>query len=149
MKTLHVYTDGGAAPNPGTGGWGYIIYPDGITVTDFLKKNPPDCFIINSGSEKNTTNNRMEIKAVIEAIIFIKNEIKTAKKLHIYSDSKYVVSTLSEGWTKNKNNDLWDELEKLASLFEIKWHWVKGHSGNVFNQIADELATSEIKNVLV
>ena len=92
-----IYTDGACIGNPGPGGWGVVI----------LQEN--DNFFL-SGGEKNTTNNRMEITAVIEGL---KNV--DSKDLTVYSDSTYVINTITKGWKKNKNQDLWEILEKLVS----------------------------------
>ena len=124
---IDIYTDGACIGNPGPGGWGVVI----------LQEN--DNFFL-SGGEKNTTNNRMEITAVIEGL---KNV--DSKDLTVYSDSTYVINTITKGWKKNKNQDLWEILEKLVSEKNVKWEWVKGHSGNEFNEKADKLAYGEAK----
>ena len=123
-----IYTDGACIGNPGPGGWGVVI----------LNENDNQFL---SGGEKNTTNNRMEIMAVIEGL---KNVEST--DLTVYSDSTYVINTITKGWKKNKNQDLWEILEKLVSEKNVKWKWVKGHSGNEFNEKADQLAYGEAKN---
>ena len=106
-----------------------------------------------SGSEESTTNNRMELKAVIEALKYVNNETK----LVIFTDSKYVMQGIQE-WIKNwkinnwktsqkkpvKNKELWQELDQLVSNRTIEWQWVKGHSGDFGNEMADKLATSAI-----
>ncbi|MCH2310105.1 MAG: ribonuclease HI [SAR202 cluster bacterium] len=122
-----IYTDGACIGNPGPGGWGVVI----------LNENDNQFL---SGGEKNTTNNRMEIMAVIEGL---KNVEST--DLTVYSDSTYVINTITKGWKKNKNQDLWEILEKLVSEKNVKWKWVKGHSGNEFNEKADQLAYGEAK----
>ena len=122
-----IYTDGACIGNPGPGGWGVVI----------LNENDNQFL---SGGEKNTTNNRMEIMAVIEGL---KNVEST--DLTVYSDSTYVINTITKGWKKNKNQDLWEILEKLVSEKKVKWKWVKGHSGNEFNEKADQLAYREAK----
>ena len=122
-----IYTDGACIGNPGPGGWGVVI----------LNENDNQFL---SGGEKSTTNNRMEIMAVIEGL---KNVEST--DLTVYSDSTYVINTITKGWKKNKNQDLWEILEKLVSEKNVKWKWVKGHSGNEFNEKADQLAYGEAK----
>ncbi|MFL2804540.1 MAG: ribonuclease H [Dehalococcoidia bacterium] len=124
---IDIYTDGACIGNPGPGGWGVVILQENDNI--FL-----------SGGEKNTTNNRMEITAVIEGL---KNV--DSKDLTVYSDSTYVINTITKGWKKNKNQDLWEILEKLVSEKNVKWEWVKGHSGNEFNEKADKLAYGEAK----
>ena len=132
-----IYTDGACLGNPGSGGWAAII------INKFNKKNEI------SGSEKNTTNNRMELQACINALSFTKSK----DKLKIYTDSKYVIDGIKDwilkwknnGWlTANKksvkNVDLWVKLDLLIKDKEIEWEWGKGHSGNKFNEEADSLA---------
>ena len=93
-----------------------------------------------SGGDSSTTNNRMEITAVIEALKNVDDNDVT-----IYSDSTYVINTITKGWKKNKNQDLWELLEKLLFKKNVTWKWVKGHSGNEFNEKADQLAYGEAK----
>ena len=133
---IKIYTDGSCIVNPGKGGWAAIIFEN-------EKKS------IISGSEENTTNNRMELKAPIEALKKISNE----SKIEVFTDSKYVKQGITE-WIKNwknnnwktaskqnvKNVDLWKELDNLSSNFDIKWTWVKGHSDVAYNNEVDELA---------
>ena len=137
---INIYTDGACSGNPGPGGWG--VYVDNAGVVTEL-----------SGREENTTNNRMELKAVIEAL----NSFKPQTTLNLYTDSKYVMDGSSkwiENWKKNgwktaqkkpvKNQDLWIELDKLVNFHQIHWVWVKGHDGNFGNEKADYLANSAI-----
>ena len=140
---INIWTDGACSGNPGPGGWGALIKYDNSTKEI-------------SGSEKNTTNNRMEMMAVIEALKYI----DTDSKINIYTDSKYVKEGITNwitGWKKNnwkiskkndvKNKDLWVELDILSQKHNISWNWVKGHSGNIENDIADKLATEAIKDL--
>ena len=133
---IKIYTDGSCLNNPGNGGWAAIINDDG----EILKI---------SGSEKNTTNNKMELMAPIKAL----QKIKKNKEVEIYTDSKYVKLGITEWihkWTKNnrqtskkedvKNKELWIELFELTKSFEINWIWVKAHSGNLLNEEVDSLA---------
>lgn len=133
--TITIYTDGSAAPNPGHGGWGAILKSG--TYTKEI-----------SGSYRLTTNNRMELMAVIQSIKMLK-----AKNcdLEIYSDSSYVVDSISKGWVNNwvktnfkgkKNSDLWKEYLILAANYNVKMVWVKGHATNPGNNRCDELATA-------
>ena len=137
---INIYTDGACSGNPGPGGWGAYIDNAGV-VTEL------------SGREEDTTNNRMELKAVIEAL----NSFTNKTNLNLYTDSKYVMDGSSkwiENWKKNgwktaqkkavKNQDLWIELDKLVHFHQIHWVWVKGHDGNLGNERADYLATSAI-----
>ena len=133
---IKIYTDGSCLNNPGNGGWAAII-------------NDNDEIIKISGGEKNTTNNKMELMAPINAL----KKIDKDKKVEIYTDSKYVKLGITEWihkWTKNnwqtskkedvKNKELWIELFELTKSFEINWIWVKAHSGNILNEEVDLLA---------
>jgi ribonuclease HI len=137
-----IYTDGACSGNPGPGGWGAVIFDQ-----DNKQKNI-------SGSEKNTTNNRMELLAAIMSL----KKIKTNSEVVIFTDSIYVKNGITEwmkNWKKNgwknsskkpvKNKDLWEKLDKLCEANSVSWKWVKGHSSNEFNNLADELATKAIK----
>ena len=137
-----IYTDGACSGNPGPGGWGAVIIDQ-----DDKQKNI-------SGSEKNTTNNRMELLAAIMSL----KKIKTNSEVVIFTDSIYVKNGITEwmkNWKKNgwknsnkkpvKNKDLWVKLDKLCEANNVAWKWVKGHSTNEFNNLADELATKAIK----
>ena len=133
---IKIYTDGSCLNNPGDGGWAAIINDDG----KILKI---------SGSEKNTTNNKMELMAPINAL----KTIDKNQKVEIYIDSKYVKLGITEWiykWIKNnwqtskkedvKNKELWIELYELTKSFDIDWIWVKAHAGNVSNEEVDLLA---------
>ena len=133
---ITIYTDGSCLGNPGKGGWAAIIFME-------EKK------IKIKGGKKNTTNNQMELMASIQAL----KKIPSGKKIEIYTDSKYVKMGITEwikNWKKNnwktsskkkvKNIELWKELDNLSEKHQIKWSWVKGHSGNVFNEEVDQLA---------
>ena len=137
-----IYTDGACSNNPGIGGWGIVI----------IIKNSKIVYL--NGGEKNTTNNKMELTAAIEALKYF----ETSMKLELFTDSKYVKDGI-ESWIKNwrtngwktsakkpvKNKDLWIELDKLIDRHQINWRWVKGHSGNKYNDKADYLAQQFIK----
>ena len=138
-----IYTDGACSGNPGPGGWGVVIFDN-----NNKQKNI-------SGSEKNTTNNRMELSAAIMAL----KKIKTNSEVVIYTDSTYVKNGITEwvlkwkenGWKNSnkepvKNKDLWEKLDNLCEQNTINWKWVKGHASNKYNNLADELATKAIKN---
>ena len=137
---IKIYTDGACSGNPGPGGWGVFIENSG-NVTEL------------SGRDENTTNNRMELKAVIEALKFF----TINSELTIHTDSKYVMDGASRwiiNWKKNnwktaqkkdvKNKDLWIELDNLLNYHNVSWVWVKGHDGIYGNERADYLATSVI-----
>jgi len=138
---IDVYTDGACSGNPGKGGWGVYIEIEGKIETI-------------SGSESETTNNRMELVAVIRALEYFDK----GKKLNLFTDSKYVMDGINSWilkWKSNnwktskkesvKNRDLWERLDELKELHTISWRWVKGHEGNYGNEQADYLATSAIK----
>ena len=133
---ITIYTDGSCLTNPGSGGWAAIINENN-------KKK------IISGNEKNTTNNRMELLAPINAL----REIKSGLKIKIYTDSQYVKNGITEwikSWLNNdwktskkedvKNKDLWIELYNLTKFLDIQWIWVKAHDGNPLNEEVDLLA---------
>ena len=133
---IKIYTDGSCLKNPGDGGWAAIINDKG----EILRI---------SGSEKNTTNNKMELMAPINA----HKKITKNKKVEVYTDSKYVKLGITEWihkWIKNnwqtskkqdvKNKELWIELYELTKSFEINWIWVKAHAGNLLNEEVDSLA---------
>ena len=135
-----IWTDGACSGNPGPGGWGVLI----------KNKNLSQKF---NGGEPNTTNNRMELMAVIKAL----ENVKFNSKIKIYTDSQYVKNGITiwittwknKNWKTSsnkevKNRDLWEKLDKLVSHYEIQWEWIRGHSGNIKNEIADQLARSAI-----
>ena len=139
---LVIYTDGACSGNPGPGGWGVVMYHG--TRTKEL-----------SGGDPATTNNRMEMQAVIEALKAIKPGF--GGKVVLFSDSTYVLKGLQDwlpGWKRRgwktaakkpvKNDDLWRELDALNAARTIDWRWVKGHAGDVGNERADALATGAV-----
>ena len=139
---LVIYTDGACSGNPGPGGWGVVMYHGNRTKEL-------------SGGDPSTTNNRMEMQAVIEALKAIKPGF--GGKTVLFSDSTYVLKGLQEwlpGWKRRgwktaakkpvKNADLWRELDALNQERDVDWRWVKGHAGDVGNERADELATSAV-----
>lgn len=144
MKHIIIYTDGACRGNPGPGGWGAILY--------YGKHQK-----ILSGAEWETTNNRMELTAAIEAL----KAIQESCKIDLYTDSQYVQKGISEwlpGWKRRqwrtadkkpvKNAELWQLLDNVASQHEVKWHWVKGHSGHPDNELADQVANQAIDALL-
>lgn len=142
IPEIDIYTDGACSGNPGPGGWGAVLIYNGI------KKEI-------SGYEENTTNNRMELTAVIEALSLLKRSCK----INIYSDSSYLINAFNQKWIENwqkrgwlksdktpvENKDLWLKLLDLSSCHDIKWIKVKGHSDNEYNNRCDKLATDEIR----
>jgi len=140
MKTVNIYTDGACRGNPGIGGWGvYIEYEE--TTKELY------------GGDKLTTNNKMELTAAIKGL----EVLNTKCQVNLITDSKYVMDGINgwiNGWKKNnwknsqkkdvKNKDLWIQLDKLNSYHDVKWSWVKGHSGHFQNEKADQLANKGI-----
>jgi ribonuclease HI len=117
-----IYTDGSCKPNPGKGGYAFIILDN-----DFQWEG--------QGSERKTTNNRMELRAVIEALKFSQHI-----NIEIYSDSKYVINCAQKKWKIKINKDLWKIFFIISKDRKIKWIWVKGHSGDPLNTKVDKLA---------
>ena len=144
MNKIIIYTDGGCRGNPGIGGWGaWLRYGD------HDKKF--------KGSAKDTTNNRMELTAAIKALEAIKS---STIDIDLYTDSKYVMSGINEwikswklrGWkTANKkpvkNVDLWQKLDEVNAKHNVHWYWVKGHSGDEGNEMADSLANQAMDEI--
>ena len=137
MPKVIIYTDGGASGNPGPGGYGAVMIASGGKYYKEL-----------SGAFRMTTNNRMELMAVIVALETLK---KDGTQVTIYSDSKYVVDAVTKKWVfgwvkkkfKNKKNpDLWRRFLNVYDRHEVKFVWVKGHAGNEYNEVADKLAVS-------
>ena len=136
-KEITIYTDGSCLGNPGPGGWAAIILD---------KEDRTEI----AGGEKDTTNNRMEMMAVIEALKHLHTKHKdnlTKQQIHFYIDSNLIVQTLNSGWKKKKNQDLWAEIEKLTAWLNIKWEWVKAHHKDEQNNKVDELAFKEAKKL--
>ncbi|EEG31443.1 ribonuclease HI [[Clostridium] methylpentosum DSM 5476] len=140
MKKVDIYTDGACSGNPGPGGWGAI-----------LRFGPHEKEL--SGGEPNTTNNRMELTAVIQAL----SALKESCEITIHSDSKYIIDAIQQGWAKkwrangwmrNKkdkalNPDLWGKLLDLLEEHQVTFHWVKGHAGHPENERCDQLAVAQ------
>ena len=141
--TIEIFTDGACKGNPGPGGWGALLRHNGKEKT--LK-----------GAETLTTNNRMELMAAIMAL----EALKRTCQVDLYTDSQYLRQGMLEwmaqwkkkGWRNSKkepvkNADLWQRLDSLAQLHQIRWHWVKGHSGHPENELADALANQAIEEL--
>jgi ribonuclease HI len=140
LPKVTIYTDGACEPNPGQGGWAALL---------LFGKNEKEL----SGSEKHTTNNRMELTAAVSAL----SALKDACQVDLYTDSEYLRRGITEwlpdwrrrGWKRKtgqlKNIDLWQALEACLAEHNITWHWVRGHAGNQFNQRVDRLARQAIR----
>jgi ribonuclease HI len=145
VTTLDIYTDGACRGNPGPGGWGVLL------IAGEHKKEL-------SGSEPHTTNNRMELLAAIRGLEALK---KPGTSARVFTDSQYVIKGVKEwlaSWKKRgwktadkkpvKNQDLWEQLDALASTHDLEWHWVRGHSGVEGNERVDALANAAIDAML-
>ena len=142
MKTVTLYTDGACSGNPGPGGWGVIL--------EYMGSEKEL-----SGGESSTTNNRMELTAVIAGL----SALKEPCIVELYSDSKYVIDGLQKGWAESwkkrgwiksdkkpaLNPDLWEKLLELTHIHQMRYHWVKGHADNPKNNRCDELAVAQYK----
>ncbi len=144
MESVEIFTDGACKGNPGPGGWGALLR---------MGKHQKELY----GGERETTNNRMELMAAIEAL----KALKRPCKVSLTTDSQYVRKGITEwmtgwkqrGWKNSakkpvKNADLWKQLDEESQKHDIDWHWVKGHSGHPENELADELANRGVEQAL-
>ena len=144
MKQVIMYTDGACRGNPGPGGWGALITFEGSTKEVF-------------GGKLDVTNNQMELSAAIEGLAALKEPCH----VDLFTDSKYVMDGITQwihNWKKNnwrtaakkdvKNKELWQKLDELINFHLVQWHWVKGHSGDEGNEMADLLANKGIDSIL-
>ena len=144
MKDVIIYTDGACRGNPGPGGWGALIKFDNAQKEIF-------------GGQNNSTNNQMELSAAIEGL----QALKEPCNVKLFTDSKYVMDGITQwiqNWKRNnwktsakkevKNKELWQQLDSLMEYHKVKWHWVKGHSGDPGNETADLLANKGIDSIL-
>ena len=144
MDKIQIYTDGACKGNPGVGGWGALLVAGNKEKELF-------------GGEKETTNNRMELMAVIQAL----NALKRPCEITLHTDSQYVLKGITEwisGWKAKgwktaskapvKNVDLWQALDQAQSVHQIDWRWVRGHTGHPGNERADQLANRGVESVL-
>ncbi|MFZ6675840.1 ribonuclease HI [Undibacterium sp. Rencai35W] len=144
MDKIEIFTDGACKGNPGVGGWGALL---------IAGENKKEMF----GGEKDTTNNRMELMAVIQALSVLKRPCH----ITLHSDSQYVLKGITEwiqGWKAKgwktaskapvKNVDLWQQLDQAQATHQIEWKWVKGHAGHPGNERADQLANRGVESVL-
>lgn len=145
MQEVAIYTDGACRGNPGPGGWGAVI----------IQANQPQQHV--SGADPDTTNNRMELMAAIQAL----QALSEPMKVDLTTDSVYVrdgITSWLPNWKKRgwktasnkpvKNKDLWQALDQAAARHDVSWHWVKGHSGHPENELADQLAVQAIDELL-
>jgi ribonuclease HI len=150
--SLKIYTDGGCSGNPGPGGWAYVMVQQTFQGAVIIAQN--------KGAERETTNNRMELTAVISALRALKTMRDVPRQAAVYTDSQYVQKGITDWirtWKRNswrtsdkspvKNKDLWIELDALASEFPLKWEWVKGHAGNEYNEMCDSMTQEAIASI--
>lgn len=123
LKHVDIYCDGSCTGNPGVGGWGTIL----------VYNENEKCL---HGSSNNTTNNQMEITAVIEGL----KALKEPCDVTVYTDSQYVVNTMTKGWKRNKNIELWNLLDNHIKNHTVSFVWIKGHNGHTYNERCDKLA---------
>jgi len=145
QEPITIYTDGGCSGNPGPGGWAFVL-------------NDGELQRERSGGSPATTNNRMELTAVIEALKTVQEELKASNRtVELYTDSQYVkngISSWIHNWERNgwqtsakkpvKNKEYWQQLKALADTLPVSWHWVKGHSGNELNEKCDQMVRREM-----
>ncbi len=135
MKQITIYTDGSSKGNPGPGGWAAIVLMD--------KEKQ-----VLSGNEQKTTNNRMELLAIVRAFEWISENVDARDiPVSVNSDSNLIIQTMNEGWKTKKNIDLWEALGKAIEGWDIEWKWVKGHSTNKLNNECDRIAQEEADKV--
>lgn len=142
-ETIEIYTDGGADPNPGPGGWGVVVVEPGHKPREL------------SGAVRHTTNNRMELTAAIRAL----EEVPADRPVTLYTDSRYLKNGVTQwlpgwirrGWRRKdgavKNEDLWRHLATLTESHDVTWRWLRGHAGHTHNERADALATAAIRRL--
>ena len=127
---IDIYTDGSCIGNPGPGGWAAIV----------LNGESKRAL---SGGEQETTNNRMEIMAVVKGL----QAIPDTSEVTVHSDSQYVINTMTRNWKRNANQDLWEHLDAEVNKRAVKWEWVRGHSGHPLNEEVDRLANDEARKI--
>lgn len=150
QDTLIIYTDGGCSGNPGPGGWAFAV------------ENGPEGRFWQSGGEVMTTNNRMELTAVRQALLHVINLDEPLPPVRIITDSQYVKNGITvwiHNWKLNgwrtagkdpvKNRELWMDLDDLVRHLDVTWHWVKGHAGVELNELCDSLVRKEMDRILL
>ncbi len=161
---IEIYTDGSCLGNPGPGGWGVLIVnPENLprksissTKSNFKEsKSSAATDISFSGCEPHSTNNRMEMMAIIKALEWLRENLNKGQlasmRITIYSDSNLLMGTLNQGWKRKANTDLWAQIDKLRAWLNIEWVWVKAHATNKKNNQVDKLAlaaATKAKNAL-
>jgi ribonuclease HI len=125
-RSWTAYADGSCIGNPGRGGWGVVLIDPAGGSTEF------------AGTDPSTTNNRMEITAAVEAL----RRVPVGAPITLHSDSQYVIKTMTSGWRRRENLDLWPLLDQETARRRVRWEWVRGHDGDPLNERADQLARS-------
>jgi ribonuclease HI len=133
MKNINIFTDGSCKGNPGPGGWAAIL----------LEEKNAKPFAVLKGHEADTTNNRMEMIAVIEALRYLDEQHLQNADVTLHSDSSLVINTLLRGWKRKANIDLWEEMDELNEELTIEYQWVRGHAKNKWNNECDKIAVME------
>lgn len=139
MTHITVYTDGSCLGNPGPGGWAFLLVED---------HNGQSAKVVfeHSGYYPDTTNNRMEMTAFLEALKYLAKNF-SSHQCQIFSDSNLLVQTINQGWKRKANQDIWNEIDQYISKLKIQITWVKAHAKNAFNNRCDELAQSAARSV--
>ena len=148
-----IYTDGGCSGNPGPGGWAYVMVLETFQGCNLIARD--------MGGERETTNNRMELTAVIKALQALKTMNNAPRQAAVYTDSQYVQRGITEWintWKRNswrtsnkkpvKNKDLWMELDAAASGMPLNWEWIKGHAGSEYNELCDAMTREAIEGII-
>ena len=136
MKKIIIYTDGSSKGNPGPGGWAALIFHGRTKVAEIF------------GNEDSTTNNRMEMLAIIKGFLWVRKNFKKIPLVTVRSDSNLIIKTMTQNWKRKKNQDLWEELSQVTEGLTIDWEWVKGHANNKYNNVCDRIAQEQADLVL-
>jgi ribonuclease HI len=158
---VDIYTDGGCSGNPGPGAWAYVVLEKMDIQQSNLGDEPGTILKKQWGAEANTTNNRMELTAAVAALSAVEQDLcRKPEKVRIFTDSQYLQRGISQWigkWKKNgwrtagkepvKNRDLWEKLDALNIAMAVEWYWVKGHAGNVYNELCDTMTQEGIRSV--
>lgn len=159
---LIIYTDGGCSGNPGPGGWAYVILSPSKEAPDGKPGSGLEIRAEDSGGERGTTNNRMELLAVIEALKKVRSlPENSGAAITVYTDSQYVQKGITQwivNWKRNawktsgkqpvKNRDLWMELDSVSQNLPLNWRWVAGHAGYEYNERCDAMVRGAMKNFI-
>ena len=140
MKKILVYTDGSCIGNPGPGGWGFLLVEGEKTATQKI-------IFSDSGYDFDTTNNRMEMSAFLEAIKYLSKNF-SSQHVQIFSDSNLLVQSINQNWKRKANQDLWQQIDKFLPLVNIKLDWVKAHHIDKYNNECDAIAQAAAQTAL-